>query len=59
MHYTLKKGTRLVVDRVEDWRDEDYYGVVSIVKIPGVNKRPFLFGYVALNKDCFEIEEYK
>lgn len=57
MHYALKKGTRLIVDKVENWGDKYYYGVTDILEIPGVNGKPFLFGYVELNEDCFEIEE--
>lgn len=57
MHYTLKKGTRLVVNKVESLGDKCYYGVTDVIEIPGVNSRPFLFGYVELNEDCFEIEE--
>ncbi len=57
MHYALKKGTRLVVNKVENWRDKYYYGVTDVLEIPGVNGRPILFGYVELNEDYFEIEE--
>ena len=57
MHYALKKGTRLVVNKVENWGDKYYYGVTDILEIPGVNSRPFLFGYVRLNEDYFDIEE--
>lgn len=57
MHYVLKKGTRLVVNKVESLGDKCYYGVTDVIEIPGVNSRPFLFGYVELNEDCFKIEE--
>ena len=57
VHYALKKGTRLVVDKVESWEDKYYYGITDVIEIPGINSRPFLFGYVELNEDCFEIEE--
>lgn len=57
MHYALKKGTRLVVNKVENWRDKYYYGITDVLEIPGVNGRPILFGYVKLNEDYFEIEE--
>lgn len=57
VHYALKKGTHLVVNKVENWGDKYYYGVTDILEIPGVNGKPFLFGYVELNEDYFEIEE--
>ena len=57
MHYALKKGTRLVVNKVENWGDKYYYGVTDVFEIPGVNGKPFLFGYFKLNEDYFEIEE--
>lgn len=55
-HYTFKKGTCLVIDRVKKWGSEYYYGY-GIIKVLEASGIVYKYGYVELNEDCFEIEE--